>query len=168
VGERAIDVLLAERVRGTAALLTAALRIGCGAVFLAFGIYKFTDHGDEVAALDSYGLPSPDQFTYGIGVLEVGGGLLLGLGLLTRLAALVLAGDMVGAVATAGVVEGGPIHLALAPALLVSMIFLLWAGPGALALDGRLRCTLRFAGGERPPRGADTPTGDDEARVSTR
>ena len=137
--ERAIGVLFAERLHGTAALLPAAVRLVSAAVFVAFGIYKFTDHADEVASLDSYGIPFPDQFTYAVGVIEVGGGLLLALGLLTRLAALWLAADMVGAIATAGVVEGGPIHLVLAPALLAAMVFLLWAGPGAFALDGRLR-----------------------------
>jgi putative oxidoreductase len=139
----ALEFLFAERLHGTPALLVAALRLGAAAVFLAFGIYKFTDHGVEVASLDSYGLPSPDQFTYAIGVIETGGGLLLALGLFTRLAALVLAGDMVGAIATAGVVEGGPIHLVLAPILLATTLFLLWAGPGAFALDARVRARLR-------------------------
>ena len=92
-----------------------------------------------MASLDSYGLPFPGEFTYAIGVVEVGGGLLLALGAVTRLAALGLAGDMVGAIATAGVVEGGPIHLGLAPALLTAMLFLVWAGAGAFALDAWLR-----------------------------
>jgi putative oxidoreductase len=45
---------------------------------------------------------------------------------------------MVGAIATAGVVVGGPIHLGLAPALLVAMLYLLWAGSGPAAIDRRL------------------------------
>jgi putative oxidoreductase len=36
---------------------------------------------------------------------------------------------------------GGPIHLGLAPTLLVAMLYLIWAGPGAAALDGRLDAT---------------------------
>jgi putative oxidoreductase len=135
---QAVELLFAERLQGRAALLPAALRLAAAAVFLAFGVYKFTAHADEVASLDSYGLPFPDG-TYAIGVVEVGGGLLLALGIVTRLAALGLAGDMVGAIATAGMVEGGPIHLGLAPALLATMLFLLWAGAGAFALDSRLR-----------------------------
>ena len=71
-------------------------------------------------------------------MLEVVGGVLLIVGLLTRAAAALLAGDMVGAIVTAGRVEGGAINLGLAPALLVGMLFLLWAGPGRWAADSRV------------------------------
>lgn len=40
--------------------------------------------------------------------------------------------------ALTGVRVGGPIHLGLAPTLLVAMVFLLWAGAGSLALDNRI------------------------------
>jgi putative oxidoreductase len=105
---------------------------------LVFGIYKFTDHGRETNSFDTYGLPSVGLFAYAVGVLEVVGGALLLAGLLTRPAAVLLAADMVGAVVTAGRAEGGAINLALAPALLVAMLFLIWAGPGRWALDSRL------------------------------
>ena len=62
--------------------------------------------------------------------------LLLGLG--TRLAALILAGDMVGAIVVSGIGEGEAISLTLAPALLLAMAFLIWVGPGGRALDRRL------------------------------
>jgi len=137
---------------------TAALvRLVSGAIFLGFGLAKFTDHESETQSFTSYGLPSPSAFAYAIGVLELGLGLLLLLGLLTRLAALGLAGDMVGAIVAAGPVEGGAINLALAPALLVAMLFLAWTGAGRFALDerlGRLRTRpARAAGGgpRRPP-----------------
>ena len=45
---------------------------------------------------------------------------------------------MVGAIATAGVMDGGSFHLGVAPAMLVAMLFLLWAGSGVLAVDNRL------------------------------
>lgn len=45
---------------------------------------------------------------------------------------------MAGAVLTAGLTVGGPIHLGLAPALLAASLYLLWAGPGAAAVDHRL------------------------------
>jgi putative oxidoreductase len=60
------------------------------------------------------------------------------LGLFTRLAALLLAGDMIGAIATAGRVDGGSFHLGVAPALLAAMLFLLWVGPGLFAFDRRI------------------------------
>ena len=49
----------------------------------------------------NYGLPSPGLFAYAVGVLEVVGGAFLIAGLLTRPAAALLAGDMVGAIVTA-------------------------------------------------------------------
>jgi putative oxidoreductase len=103
-----------------------------------FGVYKFTDHARETESFETYGLPSPSLFAYAIGVLEVAGGLCLLAGFLTRPAAALLAGDMVGAIITAGRVEGGAINLALAPALLIGMLILLWLGPGRWGLDGRL------------------------------
>ena len=118
----------------TRARALAFLRIAAGAVFLAFGVAKFTAHESEVASFESYGLPAPEAFTYAIGVLEVAGGLLLIAGVLTRLAALALAGDMIGAIVVSGIAEGEPISLTLAPALLVVMLVLLRFGPGRPAL----------------------------------
>lgn len=110
-----------------------------GAIFVVFGIGKFSQHGHEVASFESYGLPSPDILVYLIGVLEVGGGVLLIAGLATRLAALLLAGSMVGAIVASGIGAGEVLpSLTLAPLLLIAMIFLLWVGPGAHAVDGRL------------------------------
>ena len=80
----------------------------------------------------------PNITVYVVGVVELIGGLLLVVGLFTRLAALLLAVNMVGAIATAGRVDGGSFHLGVAPTLLVAMLFLLWAGSGMLALDGKL------------------------------
>ena len=76
------------------------------------------------------------------------GGALLIAGLLTRPAAALLAGDMVGAIVTAGRVEGGAINLVLAPSLLVAMLFLLWAGPGRWAVDS---CVARSESWSRTP-----------------
>ncbi len=115
-----------------------ALRLISGAVFLGFGAGKFLDHATEVDSFRTYGLPSPDAFVYAIGAIEVVGGALLILGLGTRLACLVLAGDMVGAILVSGIGEGEAISLTLAPALLVAMLYLLRAGPGPRSLDQRL------------------------------
>ena len=113
------------------------VRIAAGTVFVAFSIGKFTHHDAEVGALDRYGIPAPEITTYLVGVLELAGGILLLLGLLTRPAAAALAGNMVGAIATAGRIDGGPIHLGLAPALLAAMLFLVWRGGGARSMDLR-------------------------------
>ena len=93
---------------------------------------------NEAMDFDHYGVPSADVAVYLVGVVELIGGFLLVVGLFTRLAALLLAVNMVGAIATAGRVDGGSFHLGVAPTLLVAMLFLLWAGSGTLALDGKL------------------------------
>ncbi len=113
-------------------------RVLSGAIVLVFGLGKFFSHATETASFDSYGLPAPSAFVYLIGLLEVVGGLLLIVGLAVRPVALALAGDMIGAIVTAGRVDGGVINLALAPALLVVMIGLLWAGAGERSLDAML------------------------------
>lgn len=115
------------------------LRWLSGAVFVVFGFGKFVAHGDEVESFESYGLPAPEAFVYLVGALEIGVGALLLAGLLTRLVALVLAGNMVGAIVASGIGAGEVLpSLTLAPALLAAMLFLLWVGPGEHALDGRL------------------------------
>jgi putative oxidoreductase len=103
-------------------------------VFVAFGVGKFVNHGSELASFKTYGLPAPELFVIVIGVIELAGGLLLVAGILTRPAALVLAGDMVGAIVVSGIARGEMISLTLAPAQLAAMLILLWTGPGAYSL----------------------------------
>jgi putative oxidoreductase len=135
---RFLAQLTTSRYRGTAACVTTAIRIVTGVLFVSFSTGKFVDHMKESMDFESYGVPVPDVAVYAVGVLELTCGLLLVVGLFTRPAALLLAANMVGAIATAGVMEGGSFHLGVAPAMLVAMLFLLWAGPGVLALDNRI------------------------------
>jgi putative oxidoreductase len=115
------------------------VRLAAGVVFVAFGIGKFGAHAEEVEAFERYGLPQADAFVYLIGALEVGGGLLLVAGLATRLVALALAGDMVGAIAVSGIGEGEVVpSLTLAPLLLVAMAYLVRVGAGPASVDARL------------------------------
>jgi putative oxidoreductase len=141
--------LTRERVGGRARYAVAGLRIVAGLAFVATSIGKFADQGTYLALFATLGLPSSPALVLLTGLVELVGGVMLVLGLGTRLAALALAATMVGAIATAGVVLGGAIHLGLAPTLLVIMLVLLWAGSGAAALDGRLATT-----GRRRPRPA--------------
>ena len=116
-----------------------ALRLAAGAILVVFGAAKFGNHAAEAASFDRYGLPDPNLFVYAIGALELGLGVLLVLGLRTRLAAIVLAGNMIGAIATAGRVEGGFVNLGLAPALLLVLLVLAARGAGRGSLDARVR-----------------------------
>jgi len=121
-------------------LLLAVVRIAAGVFYVSVGIGKLLDHAQEASHFESYGVPVPDLAVVVVGVVEVVGGVLLVLGLFTRPAAIALAATMVGAIATAGVQEGGSFHLGVAPTLLVLMVLVAWLGPGRPALDrSRLR-----------------------------
>jgi uncharacterized membrane protein YphA (DoxX/SURF4 family) len=144
-----IDALLARLLAPAppaGALAATALRLGAGAIFIGFGQSKFAHHAKEVRSFDRYGLPAPEVFTYAIGTLELTCGLLLVLGLATRLVAPALAGNMLGAIATGGRVDGGFVNLGLAPMLFIGMLFLLWTGAGRWSVDDKLRGRLARAG----------------------
>jgi uncharacterized membrane protein YphA (DoxX/SURF4 family) len=67
---------------------------------------------------------------------------------LTRLAALALAADMIGAIVVSGIGEGEVLpSLTLALAMLAAMVYLLWVGPGSRSVDARL--ARRAAGAVR-------------------
>ena len=100
-------------------------RLVAGAVFVLFGIGKFVSHDSELASFRHYGLPLPQAMVIIIGLVEIGGGALLVCGRLVRPAALVLAGDMIGAILVAGIGRGEVFpSLTLAPLLLVAMVVL--------------------------------------------
>jgi putative oxidoreductase len=116
----------------------AALRIATAYLFIQHGTAKL------------FGVPHQEMFDglqllslVGVaGILEVAGGLLLGVGLYTRTTAFVLSGMMAVAYFMAHASQGN----VLAPMLnggelaaLYSFVFLLFVatGPGALSLDGR-------------------------------
>ena len=123
--------------RKPAGWLLALSRLTSAVIFVIFGAGKFVNHASEASSFRGYGLPAPDVFTDAIGALElVGGGLLL-VGLGTRLMALLLAGDMIGAIVTSGVMHNETVSLTLAPALLIVMVALILLGPGQASIDGR-------------------------------
>ena len=130
------------RTHGAGAWATAIVRVVTGVLFVLFSLGKFVDHAQESADFDHYGIPAPEVATYLVGALELLGGLLLVVGLFTRPAAVLLALNLVGAIATAGRVDGGTFHLGVAPAMLVAMLFLVWAGSGRLALDRAMRVRI--------------------------
>ena len=103
-----------------------AVRLLAGAVFVVFGAGKFVNHGAELASFQTYGLPVPEVFVIAVGLLELVGGIALIVGWRTRLWAVALAGDMVGAIIVSGFGKGELISLTLAPVLLAAMIGLLW------------------------------------------
>jgi putative oxidoreductase len=137
-GSKLAPLLRSRFEEGVAAYVVGLARIAAGAFFVSVSIGKFVDHAQESLDFDRYGVPAPDLAVTAVGVVELVGGLLLVVGLLTRPAAAVLGLTMIGAISTAGRVDGGSFHLGVAPTLLVVMLVLLWTGAGRPSLDHRL------------------------------
>lgn len=134
---RTVHALRQTRFSGWAAWVPTVVRVVAGGFFVMVAMGKFFDYSKEVDDFRSYEVPWAEVAVPFVGVIELVGGILLVVGLFVRPAAFVLALNMVGALATAGRVEGGSFHLVYGPALLVLMIFLCWSGPGRLSLDER-------------------------------
>jgi putative oxidoreductase len=146
---RALEAILAspDPPTGVATRWALALvRCSSAIVFVSFGVAKFVNHASETASFSGYGLPVPGVFAAVIGAIELLGGLLLLAGLFTRVAALLLAGDMLGAIVVSGILHGEQISLTLAPALLICMMLLIALGPGRLSLDARFAALPRAVG----------------------
>lgn len=123
----------------TAALL---LRLVIGAIFLAHGWPKvFGDpegtHGRAGTGrlLEARGLPFPRLAAWGVGISEVGGGLLVLVGLFTRIALVPFFAILSGAVVVVkwkrGFVDGWDWPFGLLGACVASFLL----GPGAVSLD---------------------------------
>jgi putative oxidoreductase len=129
-------ILLRRRVHGNAAWVAGLLRVVVGAVFtFGFAVTKFTDHAKEVRDFRSWDVPVPTASVYLAGLLELVCGLMLIFGVLTRLAAFVLAAEMVVAVLTAGRAEGFGFHTIVPPLLFVALLYLVYAGAGPASVD---------------------------------
>ncbi len=148
-----IERLQETRAVGVAAWAPTVVRLVAGLFFVSTGAGKFLDYSKEVDDFRGFEVPWPEVAVPMAGTIEVVGGLLLIVGLLTRPAALALIGNMVVALLTAGRVEGGSFHLVYPPILILLMLFLLWAGPGRLSLDRRM-VERRAGGSGAPPRTA--------------
>jgi putative oxidoreductase len=139
------------RFTGAGAWAPTVVRVVSGLFFVSTSFGKFFDYSKEVDDFRGFEVPWPEVAVPFVGVLELVGGLLIAIGLLTRPAALALALNMVGALATAGRVEGGDFHLVYGPVLLVAMLFVLWAGPGRWSVDERLRARQAGVGAAAGP-----------------
>jgi uncharacterized membrane protein YphA (DoxX/SURF4 family) len=113
------------------------VRVVVGAVFIAEGAIKFANRSHWKALFAHWGLPAPAVSVTAIGLIEIVFGVLLLTGLATRLAALVLLCDMLGAFATAGRVDGGE-YLIAPPVLALACILLAARGGGAWQLVDRV------------------------------
>lgn len=124
----------------TAGLLV--LRVIVGFLIAAHGFQKLTTVGPAGfgrMTLDSLGVPAPVFFGYVVTFAELVGGVLLILGLLTRLAALVLAIDLVVAIILVkldvGLIGDMAAGAELDLAYIAAFVALLLMGPGKASLD---------------------------------
>jgi putative oxidoreductase len=122
------------------------VRFLVGGVFLSEGIQKFLYPAVlGVGRFAKIGIPAPQIMAPFVGVVEISCGLLLALGLLTRLAALPLLIDIVVAIATTKVpmlLKGGFWSVAHEGrtdySMLLGLLFLLLVGAGPCSLDAVL------------------------------
>ena len=123
-------------IGGFGALGLLVVRLVVGVAFVFHGLGKF---GGEAGPAAWMGDAMPGYLQFAAALIEVVGGIMLGLGLLTPLAALSLGGVMVGAVLyhlsnnDPFVGHGNSYELA-AVYLAISLMYLI-AGPGKLSVD---------------------------------
>jgi uncharacterized membrane protein YphA (DoxX/SURF4 family) len=142
-----LEVLFGTNAPAAALLI----RLMVGGVFLSEGIQKFI-YPDAlgVGRFLKIGIPYPEIMAPFVGLVEVGGGILILAGLLTRLAALALIVDMLVAILTTKIpilIEGGFFKMAHEArtdyAMLLGSLFLLLAGSGSWSLDGWIQKKLK-------------------------
>lgn len=151
-------ILLRRRVHGNAAWAAGVLRILLGAVFtFVFAIDKFSDHASNVHDFRKWDVPVASASVYLAGLVELVFGLMLIFGVLTRLSALVLIGEMVVAILTAGRSEGFGFHTTVPPLFIIGLLYLVYAGAGPVSVDRALERGL-----------APQPSGDDAKRSEPR
>ena len=109
--------------------------------FLGPGFEASMERGSIVSFrgnVESMGLPMPGAMAWSAALAEFGGGILLILGWLTRLAALALSVNMIVAISRVHWKNGlvGPGGYEFPLSLLGSLIALVLSGPGAISIDG--------------------------------
>jgi putative oxidoreductase len=146
---------------GSAPPATILIRLAVGGVFFASGLIKFLYANQGAGRFAKLGIPAPEFMANFVGVVEMAAGLLLAVGLATRLAAIPLVIDMLVAIGTSKLpmlFGPGPEPVAAAPkvglwafayqarldsTMLLGCLFLLAVGAGAWSLDAWLTASAR-------------------------
>ena len=131
--------LLAARPAGVvSAVVLGVVRLVTGVFLVGVGIGKFTDRANEIADFRHYGVPLPDVAVSLAGVVEIAGGVCVIVGFLVRPAAAVVALNLLVALLTAGLTDGGTFHLVVGPVVMVAMVVLVVTGAPAPSVDAWL------------------------------
>ena len=150
---------------------TILIRLMAGGVFLSEGILKFVYLNQGIGRFTKIGIPAPGPMADFVAVLEIVGGLLLISGFLTRFISVPFIIEMIVAILSTKValyLGTSPLPLPPSPpqvgiwavlhesrsdyAQIMSVLFLLFAGPGPWSLDGwlaRSRNRLQTSGALR-------------------
>ncbi len=138
-----MGVLFGESVRGAAGYAPLVVRVLAGVIMFAHGWQKFQGGPANFGGfLSQLGVPAPELIAYVVTFVELVGGALLIVGLLSRLSALLLTIDLAVAILLVKVnigfisppqsqLPGAELDLALIAGLLVILL----AGPGRFSLD---------------------------------
>jgi putative oxidoreductase len=150
---RALSRWLFRPGGGSAPPATILIRLAVGGVFFASGLIKFLYANQGAGRFAKLGIPAPEFMANFVGGVEIAGGILLALGLATRLAAIPLVIDMLVAIGTSKLpmlFGPGPEPVAAAPkvglwafayqarldsTMLLCCLFLFAVGAGAWSLD---------------------------------
>jgi putative oxidoreductase len=115
------------------------LRLAVGAIFIAHGAQKVFVYGfgGVSSSFGQMGIPMPGITGPLVAIVELAGGVLLVIGLLTRLAAIALAVDMLGAMFLVHLAGGFflPAGIEFTLALLGACLAIAIMGPGAMSID---------------------------------
>jgi uncharacterized membrane protein YphA (DoxX/SURF4 family) len=149
-------VNIAKLLRSRAPAATLLIRISVGCIFLSEGIQKFLFTGQlGVGRFEKIGIPSPDVLAPLVACFEMGCGLFVLLGLLTRLATVPLITIMAVALSTTKIpifMKSGfwtMAHEARTDfSMFLGCVFLLVVGAGPISLDARVS---RGRSDRRPP-----------------
>src|SRR5215210_4692451 len=161
-----MGVLFGGSVRGAAGYAPLVVRVLAGVIMAAHGWQKLqggpSGFGQALAGL---GVPLPELMAYVVTLVELIGGVLLIVGLLSRLAALLLTIDLVVAIllvkVNIGLVsppDGSGVGAELELALIAGLLVVLLAGPGrgsadqVLGYEGDLVQEAPSGGGRRSRR----------------
>lgn len=113
-------------------------RLTIALVFMGSGLYKFQNLESVIGFFKSLNIPMPELQAPMVATFELVGGALVGVGLLTRVAAAPLIGIMVVAILTAKLedIKGFKDIFALSEALyIILLVWLIVGGPGTISLD---------------------------------
>lgn len=123
------------------------IRILVGVAFMAHGYPKLIDVAGTQGFFSKIGLPT--ELAFPIGLLEFIGGLVLILGILTRISSILLIGDMIGATLLVKLPKGFVGGYELDLLLLAGAASLLISGPGRISIEWDIMKREIFPAGQK-------------------